>query len=182
MSVGTARLAPPGSPLFKRSPPPDVVPALPDQWGNHATSGWAATSPLRSALEEGAGAGRSEWFAGGWFGWGRSGGCPCGQGVDTSPGVGLLAWEHRLHGADYLLHLSSLDGFVAGEDDSLDWLYELDPADQDFSEFLNGVGAFAMTPSSQVAVLWQPRSPKPGCSTASWSAWCRSCSPEGSRC
>jgi len=48
---------------------------------------------------------------------------------------------------------SSLDGFVAGEDDSLDWLYELDPVDRDFSEFLAGVGAFAMGASTYESVL-----------------------------
>jgi dihydrofolate reductase len=42
---------------------------------------------------------------------------------------------------------------VAGEDDSLDWLYELEPGDRDFSEFLSGVGAFAMGSSTYESVL-----------------------------
>lgn len=48
---------------------------------------------------------------------------------------------------------SSLDGFVAGEDDSLDWLYDLDPTDRDFSGFMTGVGAFAMGSSTYESVL-----------------------------
>jgi dihydrofolate reductase len=48
---------------------------------------------------------------------------------------------------------ASLDGFVAAEDNGLDWLYELDPADRDFSEYLKGVGAFAMGSSTYESVL-----------------------------
>ncbi|WP_405057452.1 dihydrofolate reductase family protein [Kribbella sp. NBC_01505] len=48
---------------------------------------------------------------------------------------------------------ASLDGFVAAEDNGLDWLYELEPADRDFSEFLKGIGAFAMGSSSYESVL-----------------------------
>lgn len=48
---------------------------------------------------------------------------------------------------------SSVDGFVAGEDDAVDWLYEFDPADRDFSSFLGGVGAVAMGSSTYESVL-----------------------------
>ena len=40
---------------------------------------------------------------------------------------------------------SSLDGFIATEDDSLDWLFPLgDIGDTGFAEFIAGVGAIAM--------------------------------------
>ncbi|WP_344153856.1 dihydrofolate reductase family protein [Kribbella yunnanensis] len=48
---------------------------------------------------------------------------------------------------------ASLDGFVAAEDNGLDWLYGLDAADRDFSDFLAGVGAFAMGSSTYESVL-----------------------------
>jgi len=51
------------------------------------------------------------------------------------------------------LMCSSLNGFVAGPDDELDWLYELEPADRDFSSFIDGVGAIAMGASTYEAVL-----------------------------
>lgn len=40
---------------------------------------------------------------------------------------------------------TSLDGFIATEDDSLDWLFPLgDPADTSYPEFIRDVGALAM--------------------------------------
>jgi dihydrofolate reductase len=40
---------------------------------------------------------------------------------------------------------TSLDGFIATEDDSLDWLFPLgDPHDSSYPEFISGVGALAM--------------------------------------
>ncbi|MFF1820352.1 dihydrofolate reductase family protein [Kribbella sp. NPDC058245] len=48
---------------------------------------------------------------------------------------------------------ASLDGFVAAEDNGLDWLYELDPGDRDFSTYMEGVGAFAMGSSTYESVL-----------------------------
>jgi dihydrofolate reductase len=40
---------------------------------------------------------------------------------------------------------TSLDGFIATEDDSLDWLFPLgDPNDTSYPEFIVGVGALAM--------------------------------------
>lgn len=40
---------------------------------------------------------------------------------------------------------ASLDGFIATEDDSLDWLFPLgDISETNYSEFIAGVGAFAM--------------------------------------
>lgn len=44
---------------------------------------------------------------------------------------------------------SSLDGFLATEDDSLDWLFPLgDPDDNGYAEFIEGVGALAMGAST----------------------------------
>jgi dihydrofolate reductase len=44
---------------------------------------------------------------------------------------------------------SSLDGFIATEDDSLDWLFPLGPADDTgFQAFVEGVGALAMGAST----------------------------------
>ncbi|GAA1596876.1 MULTISPECIES: dihydrofolate reductase family protein [Kribbella] len=51
------------------------------------------------------------------------------------------------------LMTSSLNGFVAGPDDELDWLYDLPPADRDFGAFLDGVGAVAMGASTYEAIL-----------------------------
>lgn len=51
------------------------------------------------------------------------------------------------------LMTSSLNGFVAGPNDELDWLYDLPPADRDFSTFLDGVGAVAMGASTYQAIL-----------------------------
>ena len=48
---------------------------------------------------------------------------------------------------------SSIDGFVAGEDDSLDWLYEIDPRDRDVSSFIAGIGALAMGSATYESVL-----------------------------
>ena len=40
---------------------------------------------------------------------------------------------------------STLDGFIATEDDSLDWLFALgDPTDSTYPQFIEGVGAIAM--------------------------------------
>jgi dihydrofolate reductase len=44
---------------------------------------------------------------------------------------------------------SSLDGFIATEDDSLDWLFSLDdPAESSYPEFISQVGALAMGSST----------------------------------
>jgi dihydrofolate reductase len=51
------------------------------------------------------------------------------------------------------LMTASLNGFVAGPDDELDWLYDLPPEDRDFSAFLDGVGAVAMGASTYAAIL-----------------------------
>lgn len=48
---------------------------------------------------------------------------------------------------------SSVDGFVAGDDDSLDWLVAVDPKDRDFSPFLESVGAMAMGSATYESVL-----------------------------
>jgi dihydrofolate reductase len=48
---------------------------------------------------------------------------------------------------------SSLDGFIAGPDDSLDWLYEIDPSDRDITQFASDVGAVAMGASTYECVL-----------------------------
>jgi len=39
---------------------------------------------------------------------------------------------------------TSIDGFIARADDSLDWLYEIDPNDRDISQFASEVGVVAM--------------------------------------
>ncbi|HET6740680.1 MAG TPA: hypothetical protein VFH76_17170 [Kribbella sp.] len=46
------------------------------------------------------------------------------------------------------LMTSTLNGFVAGPNDELDWLYDLPPGDRDFTTFLDGVGAVAMGAST----------------------------------
>ena len=44
---------------------------------------------------------------------------------------------------------SSLDGFIATEDDSLEWLFPLgDPNDTSYPDFIQGVGALAMGSST----------------------------------
>jgi dihydrofolate reductase len=48
---------------------------------------------------------------------------------------------------------ASIDGFIAGTDDSLDWLYEIDPADRDISHFASEVGAVAMGAATYECVL-----------------------------
>lgn len=48
---------------------------------------------------------------------------------------------------------SSLDGFIAGPDDSLDWLYEIDPGDRDVTQFLSEVGVVAMGAATYECVL-----------------------------
>jgi dihydrofolate reductase len=48
---------------------------------------------------------------------------------------------------------SSIDGFIAGPDDSLDWLYEIDPGDRDISQFASEVGVVAMGAATYESVL-----------------------------
>ena len=48
---------------------------------------------------------------------------------------------------------SSIDGFVAGVDDSLGWLYEIHPGDRDVSQFIAEVGAVAMGAATYECVL-----------------------------
>jgi dihydrofolate reductase len=53
-----------------------------------------------------------------------------------------------------IYHVStSLDGFIAGPDDSLDWLYEIDPSDRDITQFASDIGAVAMGSSTYKCVL-----------------------------
>ncbi len=49
---------------------------------------------------------------------------------------------------------SSIDGFVADDDDSLDWLYEIDRDGRDvFAPFIAEIGAFAMGAATYECVL-----------------------------
>lgn len=48
---------------------------------------------------------------------------------------------------------STLDGFIAGPDDSLDWLHEIDPGDRDITRFASGVGVVAMGAATYGCVL-----------------------------
>lgn len=48
---------------------------------------------------------------------------------------------------------TSIDGFIAGADDSLDWLYEIDPSDRDISQFASEVGVVAMGAATYECVL-----------------------------
>jgi len=48
---------------------------------------------------------------------------------------------------------TSIDGFIAGADDSLDWLYEIDPIDRDISQFASEIGALAMGAATYECVL-----------------------------
>ncbi|MEQ7127576.1 dihydrofolate reductase family protein [Actinopolymorpha sp. B11F2] len=48
---------------------------------------------------------------------------------------------------------SSIDGFIAGADDSLGWLYEIDPGDRDVSSFVGEIGALAMGAATYECVL-----------------------------
>src|SRR5262249_39484283 len=48
---------------------------------------------------------------------------------------------------------TSLDGFIAGADDSLGWLYDIDPSDRDISEFASEVGVVAMGSATYECVL-----------------------------
>ena len=50
---------------------------------------------------------------------------------------------------------SSLDGFLATEDDSLDWLFPLGDIDQtSYPAFIEGVGAIAMGVQNDMVPLW----------------------------
>jgi dihydrofolate reductase len=52
------------------------------------------------------------------------------------------------------LTATSLDGFIATEDDSLDWLFPLgDPAQSSYPTFIKGVGALAMGSSTYEWIL-----------------------------
>lgn len=48
---------------------------------------------------------------------------------------------------------ASIDGFIASTDDSLDWLYEIDPRDRDISQFASEVGVIAMGAATYECVL-----------------------------
>jgi hypothetical protein len=48
---------------------------------------------------------------------------------------------------------ASIDGFIAGPGDSLDWLYEIDPGDRDISQFASEVGVVAMGAATYECVL-----------------------------
>lgn len=48
---------------------------------------------------------------------------------------------------------TSIDGFTAGTDDSLDWLYEIDPSDRDIARFASEIGAVAMGAGTYECVL-----------------------------
>ena len=48
---------------------------------------------------------------------------------------------------------TSIDGFIAGSEDSLDWLFEIDPRDRDISQFASEVGVVAMGAATYECVL-----------------------------
>jgi dihydrofolate reductase len=48
---------------------------------------------------------------------------------------------------------TSVDGFIADEDNSLDWLFEVESESYQFSAFFDGVGAFAMGATTYQWVL-----------------------------
>jgi dihydrofolate reductase len=48
---------------------------------------------------------------------------------------------------------TSIDGFIAGPDDSLDWLYGIDPSDRDIAQFASEVGVVAMGSATYECVL-----------------------------
>ena len=58
---------------------------------------------------------------------------------------------------------SSLDGFIADPDDSLDWLFPLgDIADTGYADFIRGVGAVAMGSTTYEWILRHPFAPDGG--------------------
>jgi dihydrofolate reductase len=52
---------------------------------------------------------------------------------------------------------SSIDGFISGEDDSLGWLYEINPDDRDVSQFASEIGVVAMGAATYECVLRDSR-------------------------
>jgi dihydrofolate reductase len=48
---------------------------------------------------------------------------------------------------------SSIDGFIAGADDSLGWLYDISPQDRDVSSLVAGIGALAMGAATYECVV-----------------------------
>lgn len=70
---------------------------------------------------------------------------------------------------------SSLDGFIATEDDSLDWLFPLgDIADTGYPDFIAGVGALCMGASTyqwMLRHLIRPDSTQPGAWPYSQPTW-----------
>jgi dihydrofolate reductase len=52
---------------------------------------------------------------------------------------------------------TSIDGFIADDDNSLDWLFEVTERDDRFGPFLAGVGAFAMGATTYEWVLEQEK-------------------------
>lgn len=62
--------------------------------------------------------------------------------------------DRGIHTTKTIYYVSStLDGFIAGLDDSLDWLYEIDPSDRDITQFAAEVGVIAMGASTYECVL-----------------------------
>ena len=82
---------------------------------------------------------------------------------------------------------SSLDGFIATEDDSVDWLFPLgDPDDSSYPEFIANVGALVMGSSTYEWILrnseaetWQVSSTTRVSSTSSSYRWGRLLSEVG---
>jgi dihydrofolate reductase len=63
-------------------------------------------------------------------------------------------WQGRAMAKTTYYISSSVDGFVADDDDSLDWLYEIDRGGRDvFEPFIAEIGAFAMGAATYECVL-----------------------------
>ncbi|HWH00842.1 MAG TPA: dihydrofolate reductase family protein [Pilimelia sp.] len=63
---------------------------------------------------------------------------------------------------------TSLDGFIADPDNSLDWLLEIESGDTGFDDFFSGVGAFAMGATTYEWVLAHEKAlDEPG----KWTQW-----------
>ena len=52
---------------------------------------------------------------------------------------------------------TSIDGFIADGDNSLDWLFEIESKPDQFTAFSAGVGAFAMGVHAQATPDTQPK-------------------------
>jgi len=63
---------------------------------------------------------------------------------------------------------TSIDGFIADADNSLDWLFEVSGEDEDFPAFIAGVGAFAM---GATTYEWIIEHEKPLDNPEKWQEW-----------